>query len=100
MVVAIVTAMPSVTHADVLCVMVMDVAIAMAVIPSMTAYTMPGVCSTIGSIEYGTPVVEIVAVWIAGIDAKVPESVSPVQWTIEIGGGTESTQLPIQKDIA
>jgi hypothetical protein len=42
----------------------------------------------------------MVAVRIAQIDAEVPETVTPVEWAIEIGGCTEGVPLPVQQDIA
>ena len=98
--VTIVSPMPSVAHADVASVVVMDVVVATSVIPSVTSNAVPGMSSTISSVEYGTSVVEIVTMWIAGIDAEMPESVCPIERAIEIGGCTECAQLPVKQDIA
>jgi hypothetical protein len=98
--VAIVSAVPSVTHSEMAGVVMIDIVVTTAVIPSMPTYTMPGMSSTIAGVEYRTTVVEVVTVRIAGVDAEVPEAVCPVEGAIEIGGGTESTQLPVEQDIA
>ena len=38
--------------------------------------------------------------WIVNIDTKVPQTSLPIEWTIEIGSGTEGIPLPLIKDIA
>jgi hypothetical protein len=74
--------------------------VAMAVIIAMSANYVPSMTATIGGIEYWTSKVEIVAMRIACIDGEVPESIKPVEWTVEIGGCTEGIPLPFQYDIA
>jgi hypothetical protein len=74
--------------------------VAMAVIIAMSANYVPSMTATIGGIEYRTSKVEIVAMRIACIDGEVPESIKPVEWTVEIGGCTEGIPLPFQHDIA
>lgn len=61
---------------------------------------MPAVSPTVGCIEVGASEVEVVATRVAGIDAKVPEAIAPVQWTIEIGSCHEGIPLPAKQDIA
>lgn len=61
---------------------------------------MPAVSPTVGCIEMGTTEVEIVTTRVAGIDAKVPEAIAPVQWTIEIGSCHEGIPLPAEQYIA
>jgi len=60
------------------------------IIVAMSAINVPGVSAAIGGIEVWTPEVEVVTMRIAAIDAEVPVTVSPIEWTIEIGGCTES----------
>ena len=38
--------------------------------------------------------------WIASINAEVPETITPVEWTIEVCSCAECLPLPIQQDIA
>ena len=74
--------------------------VATVVVVAVSANSVPGMSATIGGIEGRTSVEEVVAVWIAGIDAEVPESVAPVEWTEEIGGCAECLPLPVEQDIA
>ena len=46
--------------------------VTVSVVVSVSTVQMPGVCATIGSIEYRTSKEEVVTVRIAGIDAEVP----------------------------
>ena len=89
MVVAIVSTLPTVTHSEMMGVVVVDIVVTTTVIPSSSTYYMPCMTSTITGVEYRATIVEIVTMRIAGIDAEVPETVSPVERTIEIGGCTE-----------
>jgi len=90
MVVTVVSAMPSVAHTDMARVVMVDEVVATTVIPTMSSYAVPCMCATIGCIEHWAAIVEVVTMWVAGIDAEVPVTVSPIEWTIEIGGCTES----------
>jgi len=72
----------------------------MAIVVAMSAMAVPGMSAAIGGIEYGTSEVEEVAVRITDIDAEMPETVTPRQWTEKIAGGTEGIPLPVQQDIA
>jgi hypothetical protein len=74
--------------------------LAATIVVASSAYHMPSMSTTIAGIEHGTSEVEVVTVWIAGIDAKMPEPVTPIEWTIEIGGCTEGTPLPVEQNIA
>ena len=86
-------------HADVLSVRGTEV-VAMTVIVAVAADSVPGMGTTIGDIEVRTPEVEVVAMRIAGVDAKVPVACIPVQRTVEIGCCDESIPLPVEQDIA
>ena len=70
--------------------------LAATIVVASSAYHMPSMSTTIAGIEHGTSEVEVVTVWIAGIDAKMPEPVTPIEWTIEIGGCTKGTPLPVE----
>ena len=94
-----VTTVPTVVHAIVLSVRGTEV-VAVSVIVSVTANSVPGVSTAIGHIEVRTSEVEVVAVRVTGIDAEVPVAGVPVQRTIEIGGCDESVPLPVEQDIA
>ena len=56
--------------------------------------------SAIAGIKDGTAEVEVVAVRIAGIYSEVPVASFPVEWTIEVAGGTERLPLPVQQHVA
>jgi len=70
--------------------------LAATIVVASSAYHMPSMSTTIAGIEHGTSEVEVVTVWIAGVDAKMPETVTPVEWAIEVAGSTECAPLPIQ----
>ena len=99
---AVVTTVPAVQHAEVRasgsrCGMVV---VAMVVIVAVTADVVPGVTAAIAGIEHRAPEVEVVAVRIAGVDAEVPVAAVPVEWAVEIAGGTEGLPLPVKQNIA
>ena len=96
--VAEVAAIPTVVHADVPVSGSTEV-VSVSVVVATVAMDMPGMTSTIGGIEGWTPEEEVVAVWIAGIDAEVPVACFPVERTIEIGGCDVSLPLPVVQDI-
>jgi hypothetical protein len=75
MMVAVVSTVPTVTHSKMMGVVMVDVVVTTTVIPTMSSYTVPGMTSTIAGVEYGATVVEIVTMWITGIDAEVPETI-------------------------
>ena len=75
MMVAVVSTVPTVTHSKMMGVVMVDVVVTTAVIPTMSSYTVPGMTSTIAGVEYGATIVEIVTMWITGIDAEVPETI-------------------------
>lgn len=43
---------------------------------------------------------EVVAVWIAGIDAEMPIATVPIERAVEVAGGTVGPVLPVEKDVA
>ena len=90
MVMAIVSAVPSVTHTEMTGGVMVDIVVTAAMIPSSSSYDMPCMSTTVGGIEYRATIVEVVTMWITCIDGEVPETVTPVEWTIEVGGCTES----------
>ena len=65
---------PTVVHAEVFSVWSVEV-VPVSMIVTMSAYTMPGMCAMIGHIEVRTTEVEVVTMWITGIDAEVPETI-------------------------
>ena len=97
--VAEVAAIPTVVHADVPVSGSTEV-VSVSVVVATVAMDMPGMTSTIGGIEGWTPEEEVVAVWIAGIDAEVPVACFPVERTVEIACCTIGTVLPIEQNIA
>jgi hypothetical protein len=52
--------------------------VTIAVVVAVAAMQMPGMSTSIGCIECRTSEVEIITVWIAGIDAEVPITCAPV----------------------
>ena len=94
-----VSAVPTVVHADVLSVWGTEV-LAMAVIVAVSAYSVPGVGTMIRVVEMRTSEIEVVTVWVTGIDAEVPITGVPVQRTIEIRSCDEGIPLPVKQDIA
>lgn len=87
-------AVESVCHAVMWSAYRLEVA-ATSVVVAMATNNMPCMTTTIACVECWTPKVEVVALRIAGVDAKVPIAVAPVQRTIKIGGCYESTPLCI-----
>ena len=94
-----VTTVPAIMHAEVLSVRGMEV-VSVSMIVTRSTYTVPGVCTTIGHIEVRTSEVEVVAIWVTGIDAEVPVASVPVEGAIEIGGCDKGVPLPVEQDIA
>ena len=92
----------AIAHAEVLAVMRQGWAevVAAAVVVAASTVHVPAVSAAIGGIEVRTSEVEVVAMRVAGIDAEVPETVAPVERTIEIGCGTEGFPLPAVEYIA
>jgi hypothetical protein len=52
--------------------------VAVVIVVTVCTMQMPGVSTTIGGIEHWTSEIEVVAMWIAGIDAEMPVTVAPV----------------------
>jgi len=94
-----VTTVPTVVHADMPSVRGPEV-LAMAMIVAVSAYSVPGVGTTIGVIEMRTSEVEVVSMRVTGIDAEVPVTGIPIQRAIEIRSCDESIPLPVKEDIA
>ena len=69
-------------------------------IPRATAVHVPCVATAINAIEARHSEIEVVAVRIAGVDAKVPVACAPVEGAIEVRGIQIQTILPIEEDIA
>jgi hypothetical protein len=90
MMVAIVSAVPSVTHTEMTGGVMVDIVVTTTMVPTSSSYDMPGMSTTIRGVEDRATIVEIVTMRIACIDGEVPETVTPVEWTIEVGGCTES----------
>ena len=63
------------------------------VVVAVSTYHMPCMGTTIAGIESRTTENEVVAVRIAGVDAKVPETITPVKWTVEVAGCYEGIPL-------
>ena len=97
-----VAAIPAVQHAKMRASRCMGRAevVAMAVIITLPANDVPGMSAPIGGIEYRSSEEEVVAVRVACIYGKVPETVAPVEWAIEVGGCAEGFPLPVEQDIA
>ncbi len=74
--------------------------VAATVVVASSANMVPGMTATVAGIEYGASEVEVIASRIAGIDAEVPDAIGPVQWTIEVCGGTEGIPLPFEQYVA
>ena len=86
-------------HSYVLSVARTIVALVMIVV-TMSAMCVPSMPSAISGIEVRTSEIEVVAVRIAQIDAKVPITGLPVKWTIEIAGSNVGIPLPVEQYIA
>ena len=99
MVMTEVATIPTVMHAEVSTSYRTEV-VATAVIPAMSTHTVPGMCSTVAGIEYRTSEVEVVTMRIAGVNTEVPVAVTPIEWTIEVGGSDKCLPLCIQQHIA
>ena len=70
------------------------------IIVATSAYAVPGMSTTIGHIEVRTPEVEIVTMRITAIDAEVPVTCFPIEWTIKIGGCDKGLPLPVEQYVA
>ena len=65
-----------------------------SVVETMSTVSVPRMPAMIGRIKMWSTKIEIVAAWIAGIDAEVPVSGIPIEWTEEIRSSAESLPLP------
>ena len=95
-----VAAVPAVVHAEVGASCCWTEVVTVVIVVSVRAVKMPGVCTTIGSIECRTSEVEVVAVRIAGIDAEVPITCAPVQWAVEVVGCDVCLPLCVEQNVA
>jgi hypothetical protein len=77
MMMAILTAIPAVQH-PMVCAACWTEVVTAAIVVAMAAMQVPGVGTTIGGIEGRTSEIEVVAVRIACIDAKVPVAGAPI----------------------
>lgn len=57
-----------------------------SVVPTSATIHSPTMTTTVRGVEVRTTEEEVVAVWVASVDAEVPVSCVPVERTIEIGG--------------
>ena len=89
-VMAIVSAVPSVTHTKMMGGVMMDVVVTTTMVPTSSSYDMPGMSTTIRGVEYRTTIVEVVTMRITSVNSEVPKTICPIEWAIEIGGCTES----------
>ena len=94
-----VTTVPTVVHTYVIT-MLPTVVVAVSVIVAVISMTVPGMGAAIGGIEVGTSEVEVVTMWVAEIDAKVPVACLPVERAVEIAGCHKGVPLPVVEDIA
>ena len=94
-----VTTVPTVVHTEVVSAWSTEV-IPVSVVVTMSTVNVPGMTAMIGGVEMWTSEVEVVTMWIAAIDTKVPETCLPVEWTIEIAGCQIGLPLPVEQDIA
>ena len=62
--------------------------------------TMPSVSAAVGGIEVRASEVEVVAMWVAGVDAEVPVAAFPEEGTIEVAGCDIGVPLPVEQDVA
>ena len=72
-----VTAIPAVVHAEV-CASGRTEVVAVVIVVAVGTMQVPGMSTSVGGIECGASKVKVVAVWIAGIDTKVPVACAPV----------------------
>jgi hypothetical protein len=97
--IAEVTTIPAIMHSKVLSVGRTEVT-SVAVVVAMCTMQVPGMSTTICSIEVRTSEVEEITMRIYAVDAKVPVSSLPVQWAIEVRSSYVSIPLPVEEDIA
>lgn len=70
------------------------------VVPTGSAVHSPTVSAAIAYVERRASEVEVVAMWVASVDAEVPITCVPIEWAIEIGSVHKCAVLPIEQDIA
>lgn len=94
-----VAAVPAIQHAKV-CASGRTEVVAMAIVIAVGAMQVPCVSTSISSVEHGASEVEVVAVRIASIDAEVPITCAPVQWTVEVAGCDVCLPLCVEQYVA
>ena len=101
-VVTVITTIITVAHTEAMLIVTTMVSstVGASVIIAMTTVHPPAVSTMIGQVEMRASEVEEGTVRIAGIDAEVPVTCLPVEWTVEIGCCTVCTVLPVEEDIA
>ncbi len=71
-----------------------------AVVPRTSSVAVPRVTTIVGEHEVRATEEEIVAVRIACVDAEMPETIAPIERTIEVRGIAVSAILPVEQDVA
>jgi len=97
--VAIVSAIPTVTHSEMAVAVMMAEVVTMTVVVTVSADAVPGVTSTIGGVEVRTAEVEVVTVRITCIDPEVPVACVPVEGAVEVRGSNKCVPLCFQQDV-
>ena len=69
------------------------------VIPRVTAVVVPAVTAIIAIVEVRATEIVVVAIGVAGIDAEVPVTCVPIEWTVEVTGCTIGRILPVEQNI-
>lgn len=68
-------------------------------VPAAPGISPPTVTAVIADIEMWPSEIEVVAVWVAGIDAEMPKASVPIERPIEICGVDVRAILPVEKNI-
>ena len=97
---AIVSAIPSVTHTKVVMSSAWTEVVTTSVVVTASTYSVPSVSTSVSCIEVRTSKVEVVTMRIACIDAEVPVACIPVKRTVEISSVDKRIPLCFQQDIA
>ena len=66
----------------------------------MASVHAPAVSATVLNVEARAAKVEVVAVWVAGVDAEVPVASRPVYRAVEVSGVAEGAVLPVEEYVA
>ena len=95
-----VTAVPAVVHAEMGASCCRTEVVTVIIVVPVSAVQVPGVCTTISSIEHRTSKEEVVTVRIAGIDAEMPVACVPVEWAVEVAGSYVCLPLCVEQNVA